>query len=98
MSNFAYQVSNKAYQGDGASRAYQGNSVLLIDTHDGFDGKRKYYQNRIEARERLRTQLEEAFASPTRLARKPVTITHEIPNEITKILVDDDEDWLLLIQ
>jgi hypothetical protein len=96
MSNFAYQVTNKAYQGDGASRAYQGNSVLLIDTHDGFDGKRKYYQNRIEARERFRTQLEEAFASPKRLAKKP-PVTNEIYSEIPKIM-DDDEDWLLLIQ
>lgn len=71
----------------------QQSTVIVVDTHDGFDGKRKEYRKRIEEREHLRTQLEEAFASPKRLARKPVIATN-----IQKMSADDDDDWVLLTE
>lgn len=68
MSNFAYQVSNSTYQGDGIIRAYQGNSgvmpvVVVVDKHDGVR-KRKHYQELIEAREQLREQIRVALEGP----------------------------------
>ena len=76
-------------------------AAVVIDTHDGFDSERKYYRRRIEARERLRTQIEEAFGSPKRLARapqiKPAAPTPAMLARAPRPVDDDDEDWLLLI-
>ena len=75
--------------------------AVVVDTHDGFDSERKYYRRRIEARERLRTQIEEAFGSPKRLARaqqiKPAAPTPAMLARAPRHVDDDDEDWLLLI-
>lgn len=82
-----------------------GAAVVGVDTHDGFDGKRKEYHKRIEARERLRTQLEEAFANPKRLAKTPVSVPVITVESIAQVrpapsedVGDDEDDWLLLIQ
>lgn len=72
----------------------QQSKIVVVDTHDGFDGKRKEYRKRIEARDHLRTQLEEAFASPKILARKPIiSVDHVLEKSI-----DDDDDWVLLTE
>ena len=76
-------------------------AAVVIDTHDGFDSERKYYRRRIEARERLRTQIEEAFGSPGRLARapqiKPIAPTPAMLARAPRPVDDDEDDWLLLI-
>lgn len=41
MSNLAYQVTGHAYQGDGAARAYQGNSGAVIAQPAGGTSKRR---------------------------------------------------------
>lgn len=93
MSNFAYQVSNEAYQGDGILRAYQGNSggaVVIVDTHDGVR-KRKHYRELIEAREELRDQLRLALEGPlaVELAQELETLaTPQVADSLYVPLVD----------
>lgn len=93
MSNFAYQVSNGAYQGDGVLRAYQGNSggaIVIVDTHDGVR-KREHYRELIEAREELREQLRLALEGPqaTELAQELEALARpQVADSIYVPLVD----------